>query len=119
VQDIPSALAGALDHQHREPKDALVHDITVEPRTALWSFLSAQLSARHTIAVNSRHHQSIRSLAPGFVVSAVAPDGIIEAIEKPDVPFCVAVQWHPENFVRTGEFRGLFEGFVAAARRYR
>jgi putative glutamine amidotransferase len=119
VQDVPSALSGALDHQHREPKDALVHDVTIEPRTALWSFLSPRLSARHTIAVNSRHHQSIRTLAPGFVVSAVAPDGVVEAIEKPDAPFCVAVQWHPENFVASGEFRGLFEGFIAAARRYR
>ncbi len=119
MQDIPSALPDALNHQQVEPKNALVHDVTVEPRTALWSFLSSRLSAQHTMAVNSRHHQSVKALAPGFVVSAVAPDGVIEAIEKPDAPFCVGVQWHPENFVATGEFRGLFDGFVAAARRYR
>jgi putative glutamine amidotransferase len=119
MQDIPSALPGALDHQRREPRNALAHDVTIEPRTVLWSILSPQLGAGHTIAVNSRHHQSVRSLAPGFVVSAAAPDGVIEAIEKSDAPFCVGVQWHPENFVTTGEFRVLFEGFVAAARRYR
>ena len=119
MQDIPSTLPDALNHQQVEPRNALVHDVTVEPRTALWSFLSSRLSAQHTMAVNSRHHQSVKALAPGFVVSAVAPDGVIEAIEKPDAPFCVGVQWHPENFVASGEFRGLFDGFVAAARRYR
>ena len=119
LQDIPSALSGALAHQRREPLNAPAHDVIIEPRTILWSILSPRLGAGHRIAVNSRHHQSIRSLAPGFVVSAAAPDGVVEAIEKPDAPFCVGVQWHPENFVATGEFRGLFEGFVAAARRYR
>jgi putative glutamine amidotransferase len=40
---------------------------------------------------------------------------VIEAIEKPGASFCVGVQWHPENFWRTGEFAGLFEGLVNAA----
>jgi len=26
------------------------------------------------------------------------------------------VQWHPENFWRTGEFRSVFEGFIEACR---
>jgi putative glutamine amidotransferase len=119
MQDIPSAVPGALNHQHVESKTALVHEVTVQPRTTLWSVLSPRLDARHQIPVNSRHHQSVKAVAPGFVVSAVAPDGVIEGIEKPDAPFCVGVQWHPENFVVSGDFRGLFEGFVAAARRYR
>jgi gamma-glutamyl-gamma-aminobutyrate hydrolase PuuD len=40
---------------------------------------------------------------------------VIEAIERPDRAFCMGVQWHPENFWRTGEFRELFEGFLRAA----
>jgi putative glutamine amidotransferase len=48
-------------------------------------------------------------------VSATAPDGVIEAIEDPAARFCLGVQWHPENFWRTGEFRALFEAFLAAA----
>jgi putative glutamine amidotransferase len=71
------------------------------------------------IMVNSRHHQAIRQVAPGFVVSATAPDGIVEAIEKPDAAFCVAVQWHPENFWATGRFAGLFTGLVRAAALWR
>jgi putative glutamine amidotransferase len=44
-----------------------------------------------------------------------APDGVIEAVEHQTEPFCLGVQWHLENFWRTGEFRPLFDGFVAAA----
>jgi len=50
-----------------------------------------------------------------LVVTATAPDGVIEAVEDPAKRFCLGVQWHPENFYRTGEFRELFEGFVNAA----
>ena len=68
-----------------------------------------------SLQVNSRHHQAIKALAPGFRSVATAPDGIIEAIEDPSMPYCLGVQWHPENFWRTGEFRALFEAFAAAA----
>ena len=70
-----------------------------------------------TSPVNSRHHQAVGAVAPEFVVSATSPDGIVEAIERPASTFCLGVQWHPENFFRTGEFRALFEGFVEAAQR--
>ncbi len=52
----------------------------------------------------------------GLVATAAAPDGVIEGIESPEARFCVGVQWHPENFWRTGEFRPLFDAFVGAAR---
>ena len=68
-----------------------------------------------TCHVNSRHHQSVATAAPGFEVTATSPDGVIEAMEKTGAAFCIGVQWHPENFWRTGEFRSLFEGFVQAA----
>ena len=42
---------------------------------------------------------------------------MIEAIEDPSARFCLGVQWHPENFFRTGEFRSLFEGFVGRPKR--
>jgi putative glutamine amidotransferase len=66
--------------------------------------------------VNSRHHQAVQKLGDGLVVSATAPDGVVEAVEDPSKRFCVGVQWHPENFYRTGEFRALFEAFVNASR---
>ena len=67
--------------------------------------------------MNSRHHQAIKTLGSGLIATATAPDGVIEAVEDPSQKFCVGVQWHPENFYRTGEFRPLFEGLVEAARR--
>jgi putative glutamine amidotransferase len=68
-----------------------------------------------TCHVNSRHHQAVKIAAPGFDVTATSPDGVVEAMEKEGAAFCLAVQWHPENFWRTGEFRALFEGLVNAA----
>jgi putative glutamine amidotransferase len=90
------------------------HTIHVQEGSALASLLGPR--ATPDIAVNSRHHQSVGTLGGRFVASAVAADGVIEAIEAPDARFCVGVQWHPENFWQTGEFRGLFDAFVAAAR---
>lgn len=75
------------------------------------------LAGADACPVNSRHHQAVERAATGFTVSATAPDGVIEAIELPDARFCLGVQWHPENFWRTGEFRALFEGFIEACRR--
>jgi putative glutamine amidotransferase len=69
-----------------------------------------------TCQVNSRHHQAVKAVAPGWEVTGTAPDGVIEAIEQSGRVFRLAVQWHPENFWRTGEFRPLFEAFVEAAR---
>lgn len=112
VQDLPSQAPSPVAHAMNEPKDALAHDVDVRPGTCL----AALLGAGSTPA-NSRHHQAVGTVAPGFVVSATAPDGVIEAIERPDAPFCIGVQWHPENFVGSGRFSALFDGLVRAARK--
>ena len=64
-----------------------------------------------TTTVATEHHQAVRDLAPGFIPSVVADDGIIEAIENPVLPQILAVQWHPEMT----EDAGLFRGLVVAA----
>jgi putative glutamine amidotransferase len=86
-----------------------------EKDSLLGSLLQDRLSDADSCEVNSRHHQAVKQVAGGFRVTATAPDGVIEAIEDPGARFCLGVQWHPENFWRTGEFRALFEGFVQAA----
>ena len=78
--------------------------------------IGARTSA-DSAGVNSRHHQAVRTLGEGLVTTATAPDGVIEAIEDPARRFCLGVQWHPENFYRTGEFGWLFDGFVQACTR--
>lgn len=118
VQDIPSQVENALDHSFKVPPHRAfdyAHDVWVEDNSLLASLMQERLSGSDSFAVNSRHHQAVKQVAPGFRVVATAPDGIIEAIEDPEARFCLGVQWHPENFWRTGEFRPLFEGFLEAA----
>ncbi len=119
VQDIPSQVPGALTHAFPVPPHqpySLAHEVWIDKDTLLARLMNEQLSGGDACEVNSRHHQAVNRVAAGFNVSATAPDGVIEAIEDPAAPFCLGVQWHPENFWRTGEFRSLFEGFIEAAR---
>ena len=116
IQDIPSAVETGLAHSVSEPKNHDCHDIDIVPGSRLSDVLGRSVTAACSCRVNSRHHQSVGQPGSTLVVSARAADGVIEAIEKPEHPFCIGVQWHPENFWESGEFRPLFEGFVNAAR---
>lgn len=119
VQDIPSQIVGALAHSLPVPQHQpyeLAHEVWVDKDSLLARLMRERL-VDEALEVNSRHHQAVKAVARGFVVSATAPDGVIEVIEDPGARFCLGVQWHPENFFRTGEFRALFEGFVEAAQR--
>jgi putative glutamine amidotransferase len=119
-QDIPSHVHGALPHSLPAPPHEsyeLAHEVWLDKDTLLTRLMRERLSDADSCEVNSRHHQAVKDLAAGLRVSATAPDGVIEAIEDPEAPFCLGVQWHPENFWRTGEFRPLFEGFLEAASR--
>lgn len=113
-QDIPSELADAGLHDVREYGfDHLCHVVAIEPGTHLHAAVG---SAR--VRVNSFHHQSIRDVPDGFIVSALADDGVVEGIESPTHPYAVGVQCHPEGMWKTTapEFHNLFKGFVDAAR---
>jgi putative glutamine amidotransferase len=79
-------------------------EVDVMPGTRL----AAAIGDRGEVACH--HHQSVRE-HPGFLVSARAADGTLEAIESPDRPYWLAVQWHPETRADAGLFRSL----VAAA----
>lgn len=114
VQDIPSELPDAIPHEVRDTPFTIAHDVWVSEGTLLHTLLRERIDG-DACPVNSRHHQAVQKVGSGLVVSATAPDGIIEAVEDPSKRFCVGVQWHPENFYRTGEFRALFEAFIAAA----
>ncbi len=116
VQDIAAEEAGTLPHTVPVPPCAIAHEVWISKGSRLWTLMQEKMVDADTCSVNSRHHQAIKRIAPGFEVTATAPDGVIEAIECPDAPFCLGVQWHPENFWRTGEFRPLFEGFIEACR---
>ncbi len=115
IQDIPSEVTGALEHAVPQPRFHIAHEVWVSKGSRLATLLADHMEDGETCHVNSRHHQSVKDVAQGFDITATSPDGVVEAMEKPGPTFCVAVQWHPENFWRTGEFRELFEGLVQAA----
>ncbi|SCK08536.1 putative glutamine amidotransferase [Variovorax sp. HW608] len=104
----------AIDHRDGTPLDQSVHEVQVEPNTRLWQLCGMPTKS---FRVNSYHHQAVNRVAPGFVVSARADDGVIEAIEAPDSPFLVGVQWHPEwMYEAEPACRQLFDNFVNACK---
>jgi putative glutamine amidotransferase len=110
-QDIPTEYPTGITHnvkgKHPERRD---HPVDVKAGTVL-----AEIAQSEKLQVNSRHHQAVEKLAPGVRVSAVAPDGLIEAFESRE-PWLLAVQWHPENLRRDPPSRRIFAEFARAVR---
>ena len=98
---------------HRNPKpDALAHKIEWVRDGKLRRALDG------CDKVNTTHHQAVDRVAKGFQVVARAPDGIVEAMEKPNARFFCAVQFHPERLTNVAPaFQKLFREFVKACRR--
>jgi putative glutamine amidotransferase len=111
-QDIFSDLPQANRHTYYPgyPRNLRAHPIQVAEGSLL-----AELIEQPIIDVNSLHHQSCREIAPGLKVSAVAPDGVIEAAEIIDHPFGLAVQWHPEWMQDSVPMKNLFVALNRAA----
>lgn len=80
-----------LSHNQRAPRDYPFHAIVIEEKTKLFKIIR-----QSNIRVNSFHHQAVKKLGAGLKISAIAADGIIEAIESENHPFVVGMQWHPE-----------------------
>ena len=117
VQDIPTQVPDALVHSVRErPWGRVVHPVRVSQGSRLASVLG-DVIVEGRCDVNSRHHQSIKTIGSGLAPTAVSTDGIVEAAEYEGRAFCLGVQWHPENFWQTGRFQALFNAFVAATHR--
>lgn len=110
IQDIPSQHGTTIQHVSG-PDDRVRHDVRIEAETRL-----ARIIGAGDVNVNSSHHQAIGRVAEGLRVSAVAPDGIVEALEDPAHPFYVGVQWHPEDMQSEASAASLFRAFVEAAR---
>jgi putative glutamine amidotransferase len=114
VQDIPSQVAEALPHsfdRQTTPRDYVAHPVKISSQSRL-----ARIMQLESVQTNSWHHQSIKRVADGLQVTAIAPDGVIEAVEVPARRYAIAVQWHPEwMFEQWAEQRRLFEGLVRAS----
>jgi putative glutamine amidotransferase len=110
IQHIPDEVPDALAHEQPNPRTEPGHVVRLESGTLL-----QRICGVGEQPVNSAHHQAARDVGADVVVSALAPDGVIEGIEAPRRRFCLGVQWHPEYAISAGDER-LFDAFVAACR---
>ncbi len=102
----------ALQHRH-PPERGLRHAINVIPNTTL-----AGIYGEGEIVVNSEHRRAVQRVARGFRASAVALDGVVEAIEcEREDWFAMGIQWHPASATASGLDIQVFRGLIAAARR--
>ena len=110
-QDIPTEHQKAVKHSMQAPYDRTVHEVLIEPDTPLYSLYGSNLM------VNSCHHQAVCEIGPKLCVMAKSPDGIIEALYRPDKRFVQAVQWHPEMiFEKDPTAVSIVKAFVDACR---
>lgn len=92
IQDIPEFVPHAISHKQPSPKNIPYHPMTINEGTKLFEIAGG----KKDWMVTSTHHQAIDRLGSGLVASAIAPDGIVEAIESPEHRFVLGVEWHPE-----------------------
>ncbi len=111
-QDIAACTGSTIQHRVVQTESRPCHTITIVPGSRLHEIIGED-----RIRVNSTHHQAIAALGDGLVATAHAPDGIVEAVERPGEPFVLAVQFHPERLAaREPMFQRLFDAFVEKCR---
>ncbi len=114
-QDVKSQLPGCIAHQQHQVAPYTSHSVTIDDGTKLHAIYGYT-----KIATNSFHHQAVKDIAPGLIITARAADGVIEGFEKLDHPYFIGVQWHPERLVEREEnaaHKQLFKSFVDACRK--
>jgi putative glutamine amidotransferase len=104
-QDISSQIPKAAKHEDTR------HSITVYGDTKLY-----KLIGEDSFKVNSYHHQAVKELGKGLICSALAFDGVIEAIELKGHPFFIGVQWHPERDPEDQITERIIRGFIKASK---
>jgi len=116
-QDIAEQMPRSIKHDYfpfsgqSYTRDYLAHEVSVVPGTRLAGVFGAG-----QLPVNSMHHQGVRDIGSGLVVSATAPDGLVEGLEGGNGRYVVGVQWHPEALTDTQQAaRKLFDEFVQIA----
>ena len=111
-QDLKVQQGTTFEHMVPNPVGGMVHEVAIVPGSPL-----AALQGGETMMVNSRHHQAVRDVAPGLVVQATSPDGVIESVYLPGKRFVWGVQWHPESVWEiSAENRKIAEAFLRAAK---
>ena len=109
-QHLPDVTDGSVTHRQKASGRETTHSVRVEPASRL-----VEIVGDAELDVNSFHHQAVDRLGRGLRATAWAPDGVVEAIEDPDAPLYLGVQWHVETLVDRRRHAALFEALVEAA----
>jgi putative glutamine amidotransferase len=111
-QDVSQIPDCTIKHfQSTTQREALWHTVSIEPKSVLTTIFG-----QAAIRVNSYHHQAVKTLAPGFMATAISTDSVIEAIELQNEHFVLGVQWHPEMLAeKSSTMLALFERLVCEA----
>lgn len=114
-QDIYKEAAATLKHSQETERHVATHTVRITTESLLHKLFGTEV-----LPVNSFHHQAVREVAPGFAVSALSPDGLIEAVESTGHKSMLGVQWHPECMILGGDrsMMPLFEWVVGEARSF-
>lgn len=117
-QDVVAEMPGAIRHDYHLdadgkdlPRNHRAHDVMIAPETLL-----RDIAKTEKISVNSLHHQGIHRVADVLRPVAIAPDGLIEAIEIQNYPFGLGVEWHPEE-LEDEVSKNIFVSFIDASRK--
>jgi putative glutamine amidotransferase len=117
IADIPSEVDTTVLHRCPPGSADCVHYINIDPKTLLF-----QITGTQTGIVNSYHHQAVEKTGPGMRITAVAENGVAEAIEREHAQegsFMMGVQWHPERLTQSPDLAlPLAEYFLEEAREY-
>lgn len=107
-QDLARSPEGCLQHVQKGRRHHVCHRVDLAPGSRLERIFQGP-----SVGVNSFHHQAVKDLAPGFRITATAPDGIVEAMESAAGAPVLGVQWHPEAMAeRHPEMLALFRAWV-------
>ena len=114
-QDIYKEASAAIKHNQNADRHVCTHIVRIASESLLHRIFKTEV-----LPVNSFHHQAVREVAPGFAVSALSSDGIIEAAESTEHKSMLGVQWHPECMILGGDrsMIPLFEWIVSEARSF-
>lgn len=111
-QDIPSHIQNPIKHMQDAPRWHKSHEIEIVDTESL----IYKIMGRGRTCVNSFHHQAVERPAPNLKITALAPDGVVEAMESEAGGFCLGVQWHPEDLIDDIIHMRLFEFMINAAK---
>ena len=105
-QDLPSQYPSEIVHRQGKPYGVPTHTVMLNGDIGT-------LLGKGNIEVNTLHHQAAKDLGNDLTAMAVAPDGIIEAVQMAGKRFVWAVQWHPEYMFKTDpDSLAIFSCFV-------